>query len=88
MSKDIRNEVVDALQEMLAPKKAKKKVTPQFVVTVNGNVIKERPVNKADLIKAAKAIIIRNPEAKIEVYSYNGPIEVDMPVSGAAVEGE
>ncbi len=88
MSQDIQKEVAAALQEMFAPKAAKKAKTPEFVVAVNGTIVRERPANKADLIKAAKAIIIRNPEAKIDVYSYAGPLSVDMPVTGAALESE
>ena len=88
MSESIQEEVAEALREILVPKKAKKKVVPKYIMVVNGTVVRERPVTKADLIKAAKAVVIRNPEAKLEVDTYSGPSEVDMPVSGAAVEGD
>ena len=85
---NIKSEVAAALQEMLAPKKTKKKTTPKFILVVNGAVLQNRPATKKDLIKAAKAIVLRNPEATIEVYKFSGEINVDLPVSGPVLDNE
>jgi len=85
---NIKSEVAAALQEMLAPKKTKKKTTPKFILVVNGSVLQNRPATKKDLIKAAKAIVLRCPEAKIEVYKFSGEISIDLPVSGAMLDEE
>ena len=90
---DIKEVLVEALMEILAPKKDKKpKTSPKYVMVIDGKVMQSRPGTKAEVLSAAQAIILRKPEAKIEVYKFHSSLSIDLPVAGMeaddVVEGE
>lgn len=90
---DIKEILVEALMEILAPKKDKKaKTSPKYVMVIDGKVMQSRPSTKAEVLSAAQAIILRKPEAKIEVYKFHSELSIDLPVAGMeaddVVEGE
>ena len=92
-NQDIKEILVEALMEILAPKKDKKaKTSPKYVMVVDGKVMQSRPGTKAEVLSAAQAIILRRPEAKIEVYKFHSALSIDLPVAGMeaddVVEGE
>ena len=63
-SQDIKEILVEALMEILAPKKDKKaKTSPKYVMVIDGKVMQTRPSTKAEVLSAAQAIIIRNQAA-------------------------
>ena len=67
-------------------KKAGKKSLAKYVLDVNGSLVAQRPTNKSELKAAIVAIKIAKPTAKINVYKLEGPIDVDLPVSGVSVD--
>ena len=82
-NQDIKEALVEALMEILAPKKDKKaKTSPKYVMVIDGKVMQSRPSTKAEVLAAAQAIIIRRPEAKIEVYKFHSNLTIDLPVVG------
>ena len=90
---DIKEVLVEALMEILAPKKDKKPTTsPKYVMVIDGKVMQSRPSTKAEVLSAAQAVILRKPEAKIEVYKFHSELSIDLPVVGMetddVVEGE
>ena len=94
-SQDIKEILVEALAEILTPKKDKKaKTSPKYVMVIDGKVMQSRPSTKAEVLSAAQAIILRRPEAKIEVYKFHSNLAINLPVAGmesdveTEVEGE
>lgn len=84
-----KEELGQALVDLIAPKKAAKKSTPKYVLVVDGRVLTQRPANKADLKAAVIALTLKNPSAKILAYKLDGEISVNLPVTGIdEVEGE
>ena len=82
-SQDIKEVLVEALMEILAPKKDKKaKTAPKYVIVIDGKVMQSRPSTKAEVLSAAQAIILRRPEAKIEVYKFHSALSINLPVTG------
>ena len=69
-------------------KKTTKKDVAKFVLDVDGKLQSQRPTNKSELKEAIVAIKIAKPTAKIYVYKLEGAVDIKLPVSGAAVEGE
>lgn len=80
--------LLEQLAEELAAKtkKTKAKATPKFVLDVNGRLLDQRPTTKKELKDAVVAIKIKNPQAKINVYKFEGSIDVKLPVSGVSVD--
>lgn len=67
-------------------KKAGKKSPAKYVLDVNGSLVAQRPTNKKELKAAIVAIKIAKPTSKINVYKLEGPVDVNLPVSGISVD--
>lgn len=83
-----KEELGQALADMFAPKKNKKAKVAKFVLVVDGKALQNRPTTKKEVKKAVVAIAMRNPEAKISLYEYQGDLGFDMPISGLTTEEE
>lgn len=81
--------LLEQLAEEISAKtnKATKKSVAKFVLDVDGKLQSQRPTNKKELKTAIVAIKLAKPTAKINVYKLEGPVDVNLPVSGASVEG-
>ena len=82
--------LLEQLAEELAAKtkKTKKKDVAKFVLDVDGKLQFQRPTDKSQLKEAIIAIKIAKPTAKINVYKLEGAVDIKLPISGTAVEGE
>jgi hypothetical protein len=85
-----KNSLLEQLAAELAAKstKKKKKKTPQYVIEVNGTVMQERGNSKKDVEQAAKALILSNPQVKINLYKLVGPLSAKLPIAGLDTEGK
>lgn len=80
------NEILEAIAEALAPKKAKKAKTAKYVIVVNNRVMDQRPTSKKELKQAVIAVSLANPTAKITVFKDPVEVSVDLPIAG--LDGE
>jgi len=85
---DIKKELKAALAEMFAPETTEAKSTPKFAFTVNNKLMQNRMNTRAEIVKAATAIKVRNPEAVIGLYEYVGDVNLDIPVNVPATSSD
>ena len=83
-----KEELGQALVDLITPKKAAKKSTPKYVLVVDDRVLNQRPTNKKDLKAAVIAITLKNPGAKILAYKLEGEMSLDLPVTGLTADEE
>ena len=82
MSKDLLNQLAEALENLSVKKASKKKTTPKFVMVVDGRVSQQRPTCKAEVKKAVHAILMVKPTSKIELYKFKSELAIALPISG------
>lgn len=86
MSKDILNDLAEAISAISDKKAKKDKSTPKFVLVVDGKVSQQRPHNKAEVEKAVHAILMVKPTSKIELYKFKSELKIALPISGLEEE--
>lgn len=86
MSKDILNDLAEAISAISEKKAKKVKTTPKFVLVVDGKVSQQRPQNKAEVEKAVHAILMVKPTSKIELYKFKSELKIALPISGLEEE--
>ena len=86
MSKDILNDLAEAISAISEKKAKTVKTTPKFVLVVDGKVSQQRPQNKAEVEKAVHAILMVKPTSKIESYKFKSELKIALPISGLETE--
>lgn len=84
MDSTLNTEVKKALLELLVGSSEPKapKGTPKYVIVVDGYVSQQRPRTAEEVKQATIAVKLRNPQAKIEVYTFERTAEITLPVDG------
>ena len=88
MANDLINQLAEALSDLSTKKSKKQKITPKFVLVVDGRVSQQRPTNKAEVEKAVHAILMVKPTSKIELYKFKSELAIALPISGLSDETE